>query len=200
MATTDKKDGGQSEAQKLTDAAENQGFIGTKVDPLPNSAHSLESGPDAPPVHEQARRSTSPTPARSPDARPGPAAADRPLACAAGRCRRGRDRAGLRRPVRRDGHRRHVHARRRDHRRQHQQPDDLAGQQGPGGAGTTSVASLALTSGVNAPAADEKALTLSGTPANLVVASGDVLEFDSTHVGTGIADPGGLVQVTFSRS
>jgi hypothetical protein len=56
MATTDKKDGGQSEAQKLTDAAENQGFIGTKVDPLPNSAHSLESGPDAPPVHEQARQ------------------------------------------------------------------------------------------------------------------------------------------------
>jgi hypothetical protein len=71
---------------------------------------------------------------------------------------------------------------------------------GQAGAGTTSVATLALTSGVNAPAADEKALTLSGTPANLVVASGDVLEFDSTHIGTGIADPGGLVQVTFSRS
>jgi hypothetical protein len=41
-------DGGQAEAQSLTDQANEQGFIGTKVDPLPNEAHSLESGPDAP--------------------------------------------------------------------------------------------------------------------------------------------------------
>lgn len=54
MATAKKKgaDAGQAEAQKLTDEAEEKGYIGNKVDPLPNSAHSLESGPDAPPVHE----------------------------------------------------------------------------------------------------------------------------------------------------
>ncbi len=47
----DKKDAGQREVQKKVDKAEEKGFIGTKVDPLPDSAHSLESGPDAPPVH-----------------------------------------------------------------------------------------------------------------------------------------------------
>lgn len=39
----------QSEVDKQTE----QGFVGTKVDPLPNSAHSLESGPDSPSAAEQ---------------------------------------------------------------------------------------------------------------------------------------------------
>jgi hypothetical protein len=47
---------------------------------------------------------------------------------------------------------------------------------------------------------DETAIPLSGTPANLVVAAGDELQWQSTHVGTGIADPGGRVEVTFNRS
>lgn len=68
------------------------------------------------------------------------------------------------------------------------------------GSGTTSVASLQFDSGVNASANDEKAVTLSGTAANLAVAKGDTLQWTSTHVGTGITDPGGLVRVTFSRS
>lgn len=70
---------------------------------------------------------------------------------------------------------------------------------GQSGSGSTSVASLNFASGTNAPAGDEKAITLSGTPANLTVAQGDVLEVDSTHVGSGIADPGGLVSITISR-
>jgi hypothetical protein len=70
---------------------------------------------------------------------------------------------------------------------------------GAAGAGTTSVASLNYASGINATAGDEKTITLSGTPANLVLAAGDVLAFKSTAVGNGIADPGGLVQVTISR-
>jgi hypothetical protein len=65
---------------------------------------------------------------------------------------------------------------------------------------TTAVATLALTSGVNLAADRENPLTLSGTPANLTVAAGDVLEFTSVHVGTGIADPGGLVEVEISRT
>jgi len=32
-------------------AGDDLGYIGVKVDPYPNSAHSLESGPDAPPLH-----------------------------------------------------------------------------------------------------------------------------------------------------
>jgi hypothetical protein len=71
---------------------------------------------------------------------------------------------------------------------------------GQSGSGSTVVADLALTSGINATAFDEKALTLSGTAANLVVAEGDVLAFVSEHVGTGLADPGGEVQVKVSRS
>jgi hypothetical protein len=70
---------------------------------------------------------------------------------------------------------------------------------GAAGSGTTSVASLNYASGINATAGDEKTITLSGTPANLVLAAGDVLAFKSTAVGNGIADPGGLVQVTISR-
>jgi hypothetical protein len=71
---------------------------------------------------------------------------------------------------------------------------------GQAGAGTTAVAALALTSGVNTVAYDEKALTLSVTAADLVVAAGDVLDFASIHAASGLADPGGEVVVTFSRS
>jgi hypothetical protein len=71
---------------------------------------------------------------------------------------------------------------------------------GQAGTGTTVIATLTFNNGVNAAGDDETPMTLSGTPANLVVAAGDVLAFNSTHNGTGIADPGGLVQVTFSRS
>jgi hypothetical protein len=71
---------------------------------------------------------------------------------------------------------------------------------GAAGSGTTTVASLALTSGVNATANDEKTITLSGTAANLVLAEGDTLQWRSIHVGTGITDPGGLVRVTVSRN
>lgn len=71
---------------------------------------------------------------------------------------------------------------------------------GQAGAGTAVAATLALTAGVNAPAYDEKALTLSGTPANLVVAAGDQLVFRSLHIGTGIADPGGQFAVQFDKA
>lgn len=71
---------------------------------------------------------------------------------------------------------------------------------GQAGSGSTTVATLALTNGVNAAANDEKAITLSGTAANLALAAGDTLQWRSIHVGTGITDPGGVVRVTISRS
>lgn len=71
---------------------------------------------------------------------------------------------------------------------------------GQAGSGTTVVASLNFASGVNAAAADEKAITLSVTPADLVLAAGDTLLWRSLHILTGIADPGGLVRVTLARS
>lgn len=36
---------GADKVQEVTDKAEGQGFIGIKVDELPNSAYSLEGGP-----------------------------------------------------------------------------------------------------------------------------------------------------------
>jgi hypothetical protein len=69
---------------------------------------------------------------------------------------------------------------------------------GQSGAGSTVVATIQYNSGVNAAAADENTVTLSGTPANLNVSAGDILQWQSTHVGTGIADPGGLVCVTLA--
>lgn len=69
---------------------------------------------------------------------------------------------------------------------------------GQTGAGSTVIATLQFNSGVNTVAADETPITLSGTPANLNVSAGDILQWQSTAVGTGIADPGGLVAVTLS--
>jgi hypothetical protein len=71
---------------------------------------------------------------------------------------------------------------------------------GQAGAGSTTVATLALTNGVNAVADDDKPVTLSGTSANLQVASGDTLLWRSVHVGTGITDPGGLIRITIARA
>jgi hypothetical protein len=68
------------------------------------------------------------------------------------------------------------------------------------GSGTTEVGALQFNSAVNATAYDEKAVTLSGTAANLVVAEGDILLFASTVVGNGLADPGGHVILEFTRS
>lgn len=72
---------------------------------------------------------------------------------------------------------------------------------GQAGSGSTTVASLAFDSGaVTASANNEKAITLSATAANLVLAAGDTLLWRSIHIGTGITDPGGLVRVTLSRN
>lgn len=72
---------------------------------------------------------------------------------------------------------------------------------GQAGAGTTVIASKAFTSGNNAVAFDGTAMTLSVTAADLVVAAGDVIAFKSLHVGaTGLADPGGTVEVTIART
>lgn len=55
-------DAGQAEVAKQVEKIDEQGFIGQKVDPLPDSAHSLESGPDAPaPVEDDRSRSPQPT-------------------------------------------------------------------------------------------------------------------------------------------
>lgn len=72
---------------------------------------------------------------------------------------------------------------------------------GQSGSGTTVPALKAFTSGVNAPADDETTITASVTAADLVVAAGDVIAWKSLHVGsTGLADPGGLAKVVFTRS
>jgi len=71
---------------------------------------------------------------------------------------------------------------------------------GQAGAGTTEVAAKQFNSGVNAAAFDETALTLSATAADLVVAEGDILAVVSTAVGTGLADPGGVIEVKFART
>ncbi|MGW4663186.1 hypothetical protein [Streptosporangium sandarakinum] len=70
---------------------------------------------------------------------------------------------------------------------------------GATGSATTTVATLTFDNGVNASANNEKALTLSGTAANLNLDAGDTLQWRSIHVGTGITDPGGIVRVTISR-
>ncbi len=72
---------------------------------------------------------------------------------------------------------------------------------GTNGNGTTVVASLAFSTGsVTASDFDEKEITLSATAADLVVTEGQILAWDETIAGTGLASPGGQVRVTLSRS
>lgn len=72
---------------------------------------------------------------------------------------------------------------------------------GAANGGSTVVASRALLSGTNLAAKVETALTLSATPANLVVAAGDVLEAFSLHVGaTGLAGPEFVINVDFTET
>lgn len=71
---------------------------------------------------------------------------------------------------------------------------------GQAGTATTAVATLPLVAGTNLVAYDEAALPLSGTAADLAVAEGDILEWFSDSIGTGLADPGGLATVEINRS
>lgn len=47
------QDGGAAEVEKAVTSDQEQGFSGTKVDPIANEEYSLESGPDSPTVQEQ---------------------------------------------------------------------------------------------------------------------------------------------------
>lgn len=71
---------------------------------------------------------------------------------------------------------------------------------GSDGNGTTVLATLALTSGVNMTDFNETDLTLSAVAGALAVAQGDVIAVTSVHSGsTGLADPGGRVKVEITR-
>lgn len=69
---------------------------------------------------------------------------------------------------------------------------------GSAGAGTTAVATLALTSGHDLVA--DTANTITVAALNARVAAGDVLEWTSVHASSGLADPGGMVHVETTRS
>lgn len=73
---------------------------------------------------------------------------------------------------------------------------------GQSGGGSTLVASFATDTVTtdDLVAFDEKAIPLSGTPANLVVAAGDILVADETVAASGVAHSGYRVIVEISRS
>lgn len=71
---------------------------------------------------------------------------------------------------------------------------------GAAGSGTAVVATLAFVSGVSATADVAKTITLSATAANLALEDGDILQWQSVHDGTGLADPGGLVILELGRA
>lgn len=68
-----------------------------------------------------------------------------------------------------------------------------------GGAATV-LATLQFNSGINATAYATTPITLSATPANLDVPNGDIITYQSTHIGTGLADPGGSIEVDLTRA
>lgn len=69
---------------------------------------------------------------------------------------------------------------------------------GSDGNGTTVMATLAFTTGVNATDFNESAFTLSAVDGATNFSEGDIIALVSTHVGSsGLADPGGLVQLEY---
>lgn len=71
---------------------------------------------------------------------------------------------------------------------------------GAAGAGTTVVATLAFTTGVNGVAFDERQFVLSAVAGATTVAEGDILQVNEVIAASGLANPGGLVQVEITRS
>lgn len=69
---------------------------------------------------------------------------------------------------------------------------------GQSGVGTTVVATLALETGVNLVAFDEKAFDLSEDEEDLEVTAGDVLVVAEVTPGNGLAHSGGRIQVTIA--
>ena len=71
---------------------------------------------------------------------------------------------------------------------------------GQDGEGTAIVAELQFVNNTDADGFAANALTLSSTSANLQVEAGDVLAWESTHIGSGITDPGGIARVVVERA
>lgn len=72
---------------------------------------------------------------------------------------------------------------------------------GSDGNGTTVMATRAYTTGVNSTDFNEDAFTLSAVANAINFVQGDIIAVVSTHVGsTGLADPGGLVQIEYKRA
>lgn len=73
---------------------------------------------------------------------------------------------------------------------------------GQAGAGTTVIASFATDTVTtdDLVAFDEKSIPLSSTEADLVVAVGDILAWDETVAASGVASPGGRVEVEIQRT
>jgi hypothetical protein len=68
------------------------------------------------------------------------------------------------------------------------------------GNGTTVMGTLAFITSVNATDFNESAFTLSEVANAVNFVAGDILAVVSTHVGaTGLADPGGLVQIEYKQ-
>ena len=68
------------------------------------------------------------------------------------------------------------------------------------GGTATVIATLQFNSGTNATAYASTPITLSGTAANLDVPANDIITMTSTAVGTGLADPGGTIEVDLQRA
>lgn len=68
------------------------------------------------------------------------------------------------------------------------------------GTGTAVVAQLTLVSGTNVTDNVAISVPLSTTSANLLLTAGCILEWESLHVGTGIADVGGRAVVNTTRT
>lgn len=71
---------------------------------------------------------------------------------------------------------------------------------GAAGVGTTVMATLAFTTGNNGVAFDEKQFVLSVVANATSVAEGDIIAVVEAVAGSGLANPGGLVQIELTRS
>lgn len=69
-----------------------------------------------------------------------------------------------------------------------------------GGGGVTTIATLAFVTGVTTFGIDQMSMTLSATPADLVVSAGQSLGWAESTNGTGLSNPGGVAVVIIEPS
>lgn len=75
----------------------------------------------------------------------------------------------------------------------------LVRNKGQDGSATVTVAQITFSAGTDATGFAELAIPLSDVLGDTYIVAGDIIVLESVHSGDGLADPGGLIKIEFTR-